>query len=313
MKSELYRKYKLLLIVFILISFGLICSCKDSGTIKEDPATVKTLVTLTSPEYSSLSEYLQFNAVTQFQRKDNIRATATGYITNVYFNPGNSIQKGSVFCTIATKEQRALEKLSATDSSLQRFQKPLQVESNASGIISAINILSGDYVNEGDAIATVLEPGSLVLNLNVPYESHNLVYVGKSCEIYLPDGRILNSQISKILPTVDPKTLSQIYLINLGNFSLPENLNVTVRIAVNQKTNALSLPTQAVQTDEEQKEFWVMKLMNDSIAVRVDVMTGTQNDSLTEIISDEISADDKIVLQGAYGLPDSSIVITTKE
>ena len=47
-------------------------------------------------------------------------------------------------------------------------------------ISSLINVLKGDYVNEGDVIAIVLEPGSLVLNLNVPYEFHNLITKGKS-------------------------------------------------------------------------------------------------------------------------------------
>ncbi|MEO8664891.1 MAG: hypothetical protein ABI462_05285 [Ignavibacteria bacterium] len=246
--------------------------------------------------------------MTQFQRKDNIRASETGYISAIYYNPGNSIRIGDIFGEITTKEQRALEKLSQTDSSLQRFQKPLPVESNASGIISVINVLSGDYVNEGDVIASVWEPGSLVLNLNVPYESHNLIFGGKPCTIYLPDGRVLQSYITKSLPTVDAKTLSQVYLINLGNISLPENLNVTVRIAVNQKSDVLTIPLKALQTDEVQQEFWVMKIVDDSVAVRIPVATGSQNDSLVEIISDAITKDDKLILEGAYELPDSSVV-----
>jgi Barrel-sandwich domain of CusB or HlyD membrane-fusion len=298
---------------FLSIIFLFLSSCKKTDEETETAGEVKALVTLTTPEYNSLSEYMEFNAVTQFQRKDNLRATATGYISSIYFNPGNSIERGEVFCSISTKEQNALRTLSETDSSLQKFQNPLTIESNATGIISTINVLNGDYVNEGDVIATVLEPGSLVLNLNVPYESHNIVTKGKACEVYLPDGKIINTYISQSLPTVDPKTLAQVYLIDMGSYSLPENLNVTVRVAVNKQTNVLSLPIKAVQTDEEQKEFWVMKLVNDSLAVQVPVITGAQNDSLIQIISDVISTDDKIILQGAYGLPDSSMVIIQKE
>jgi hypothetical protein len=310
-KTDFVNAPGLIIFIFILlISFS---ACKKTEEETENTPKVKAIVTITNPEHNSLSEYMKFNGVTQFQRRDNIRAIITGYMSAIYFNPGNSIQRGSLFGEIVTKEQRALENLSATDTTLHRFQKSLPVESNASGIISVINVLTGDYVNEGDVIATVLEPGSLVLNLNVPYEYHNLISKGKPCEVYLPDGRTINTYISKSLPTVDPKTLSQVYLINLGNYSLPENLNVTVRIAVYENMNVLTLPLQAVQTDEEQKEFWVMKIEDDSLAVRVPVFTGAQNDSLIEIISDEISADDKIVLQGAYELPDSTIVTIQKE
>jgi biotin carboxyl carrier protein len=284
-------------------------SCNKSEDVTETAPEVKVIVTVANPEYNSISEYMEFNAVTQFQRRDNLRATTTGYITAVYFNPGNSIQGGETFCSISTKEQKALQTLSETDTSLQKFQNPLTIESNATGIISTINALAGDYVNEGDVIAVVLEPGSLVLNLNVPYESHNLVTKGKACKIFLPDGKILNSYISNSLPSVDPKTLAQVYLINLAGYSLPENLNVIVRIDVNSRTNVLSLPLNAVQTDEEQKEFWVMKLTDDSLAVKVPVFTGAQNDSLIQIISNEITGEDKIILEGAYGLQDSTFVI----
>ncbi len=307
---NLYKNLTATLISVTLIFMLSVCSCKKPAIDETNNDTeIKSLVTLTHPERNTISEYMQFNGVTQFQRKDNIRATATGYISSIYFNPGNSIERGEIFCTITTKEQKALKTLSESDSTIQRFQNPLIIESNATGIISTINVLGGDFVNEGDIVATVLEPGSLVLNVNVPYEFHNLISKGKACEIYLPDGRTINTNISQSLPTVDPKTLAQVYLIDMGGYSLPENLNVTVRIAVNKQTNVLSLPIKAVQTDEEQKEFWVMKLVNDSLAVSVPVITGTQNDSLIQIISDEISIDDRIVLQGAYELPDSSLVI----
>ncbi|MCY7363468.1 MAG: HlyD family efflux transporter periplasmic adaptor subunit, partial [Ignavibacteria bacterium] len=288
----------------IIIFIVTITSCKKSNEEPVASIVVKSNVTLTKPEFNSISEYMHFNAVTEFLRRDNIRATSTGYMSSVFFNPGNSIQRGTVFCEIATKEQKALKTLSETDSTLQKFQKPLPVESNALGIISTINVLTGDYVNEGDVLATVIEPGSLVLNLNVPYEFNKYIKSGTSCEIILPDERVINANISNSLLTVDPKTMSQVFLIKMGGYSLPENLNVTVRISVNKKTNVLSLPLEAVQTDEEQKEFWVMKLVDDSLAVKFPVITGTQNDSLIEIISDDISSDDRIILQGAYELPD---------
>lgn len=290
------------------ISAGILSSCNKSDETAPTTTEVKVMVTVTKPEHNTISEYMQFNGVTKFQKKDNIRATQTGYISGINFRPGNYIQTGSVFCEIVTKEQRALRNLSDTDSSLQKFQIPLPVESNASGIISVINVLSGDFVTEGDMIATVLEPGSLVLNLNVPYEFHNLISKGKSVEILLPDGKSIISSISNSMPTVDPVTLSQVFIINLADYSFPENLIVTVRIAVDQKTNILTLPVRAVQTDEEQKEFWVMKLENDSMAVRVPIFTGTQNDTLIQIISEKITSGDRIILDGAYELPDSAIV-----
>ena len=114
--------------------------------------------------------------------------------------------------------------------------------------------------------------------------------------------------ITGAMPTVEATSQSQTFFIRLPNESLPENLNVTIRIPRRQKNNLLCVPTASIQTDEMQKEFWVMKIVNDSMAIKVNVQTGLQNDSITEIISDKISATDKIIFQGAFALADSSLV-----
>ena len=59
-------------------------------------------------------------------------------------------------------------------------------------------------------------------------------------------------------------------------------MNLLVRIPMKQKMNALCLPLGAIQTNETQDEFWVMKLSGDSVALRVPITVGSQNDSLKE-------------------------------
>jgi hypothetical protein len=88
-------------------------------------------------------------------------------------------------------------------------------------------------------------------------------------------------------------------------------MNVLVRIPMKQKLNTLCLPLDAIQTNETQTEFWVMKLVNDSLAVRVPVTVGLQNDSLKEVITG-VTIHDRIITQGAYGLGDSSLVGISK-
>jgi hypothetical protein len=61
-------------------------------------------------------------------------------------------------------------------------------------------------------------------------------------------------------------------------------------------------------TNEVLKDFWVMKIMNDSMAVKISIQKGIENDSLMEVISSDLSVGDRIITEGAYGLPDSSKV-----
>jgi multidrug efflux pump subunit AcrA (membrane-fusion protein) len=186
------------------------------------------------------------------------------------------------------------------------------VISNATGVITAINVLQGDYVSEGDILATASEPTSLIVVVNVPYENHQFAKEGSACELVLPDGKVIKTVITGMMPSVESASQSQSYFIRLPDQSLPENLNVIVRIPYKRSDNALCVVTSSVQTDELQKDFWVMKVVNDSLALRVPVQTGLHNDSLTEIISKNISLSDKVISRGGYGLTDSTVVIIKK-
>jgi hypothetical protein len=51
-----------------------------------------------------------------------------------------------------------------------------------------------------------------------------------------------------------------------------------------------------------------MKIVHDSLAVKIPVEKGIEDDSLVEIISPDLKTGDLLITEGAFGLPDSSIV-----
>jgi hypothetical protein len=55
-----------------------------------------------------------------------------------------------------------------------------------------------------------------------------------------------------------------------------------------------------------------MKIDEGDIAVKVPVTRGIENDSIAEIISSDLRINDLIISEGAYGLPDSTIVSIAK-
>ena len=297
--------------IFLMgVTFNLLFTSCNSKTADENkiPNAVQTAVTYTQPTIRDFTDYVQLNGNTQFQKKLVLRASITGYIVSMNWKTGDRISNGTLFCSIKTKEQDALKEIDSREPSLKQFQIPLNVFANASGIFTAVNYSDGDFINEGDILATITDPSSLVLVVNVPYEYHQFVYKGRSCSVKFPDGKSIRAVIQEEVPTVDAVSQTQSFLIRFpGNQLLPENMNLIVHVPIKQKQAAFSLPLEAIQTNETQDDFWVMKLVNDSLAVRVSIMVGLQNDSLREIISGVRSAD-KIILKGAYGLSDSSIV-----
>ena len=58
--------------------------------------------------------------------------------------------------------------------------------------------------------------------------------------------------------------------------NIPQNLVAKVKIVKVSKTAAATLPKNSVLSDETQSEFWVMKMINDTTAVKVPVKKGIE-------------------------------------
>ncbi|HKJ81500.1 MAG TPA: hypothetical protein VJ954_05705, partial [Ignavibacteriaceae bacterium] len=76
--------------------------------------------------------------------------------------------------------------------------------------------------------------------------------------------------------------------------------------------NTIVLPKSALNNDVTESNFWIMKLINDTTAIRVDVNKGIENDSVAQILSPKLNTTDRIILTGAYGLPDTANVEIVK-
>jgi multidrug efflux pump subunit AcrA (membrane-fusion protein) len=89
-------------------------------------------------------------------------------------------------------------------------------------------------------------------------------------------------------------------------------LNLIVKIPLKTLVNAVALPKSAVITNETESEFWVMKIINDSTAVKLDIKKGIEADSLVQIKEPVLSANDRFVTEGAYGMPDTVNILIKK-
>tara|TARA_R110002049_G_scaffold290785_1_gene474387 strand:- start:3105 stop:3338 length:234 start_codon:yes stop_codon:yes gene_type:complete len=75
---------------------------------------------------------------------------------------------------------------------------------------------------------------------------------------------------------------------------------------------ALSIPKTALQTNELLTEFWVMKVTNDSLALKQSVVPLLKNDFLVQVKSEGLKVNDLVITQGAYQMQDSTIVSAKK-
>ena len=165
---------------------------------------------------------------------------------------------------------------------------------------------------EGDQLCSTALPGSLAFIVEVPYELNRYLVAGRNYSIELPDGKKLDAVLKSRLPGVTGTSQTQRFILQpKESMNLPENLLVKVHIVKNVIDNAIFLPKSCILSDEVMKHFWVMKVVNDSLAVRVNVTQGLIRDDNIQITDPVFSSSDLILSSGNYGLGDSATILIT--
>jgi multidrug efflux pump subunit AcrA (membrane-fusion protein) len=296
--------------IFVIGLFVLLLGCahKKEEEPSEDATATITPVTVTKISEAPMAEYLDLNATSTYLLKNVIKANTNGYLKQSNAVAGKYLNTGDLLFTLKTKEAETIgNAVNSLDSSF-KFSGTITIKAPAPGFITEVNHQLGDYVQDGEQLAVMSDMKSFVFVLNLPYELRPYVLGKRDVLLTLPDGKSLRGRISSVTPIVDSSSQTQGVYIAVDQTDIPVNVLATVRIEKVAKSNAASLPKPAVLADEMQKNYWVMKLLNDSTAVRVPVTKGIETEDRVEILSPKFSTSDKFLLTGNFGLPDTAKV-----
>jgi biotin carboxyl carrier protein len=293
------------LLIWIVITS---MSCNNAPSSSEAEAKVITPVTIIPISYKPVTESIDLPAVTTFINKSIVRSTTTGTVESISITIGDNVKQDQLLYTVRTREASAISNSLKGDSTLS-FSGNINITASKEGIISSVSHQNGDYVQEGDELAVISDQNSLVFILDTPFEFVKYVEQNKTCKIQLPDNQIIIGSITGKLAEMDSQAQTVRYVIKpVFSGRLPANLNAVVKIIKGSKARATILPKSAVLANETETEFWVMKLINDTIAIKVPITKGFENSVEVEIISPEFLQTDRIILTGNYGLPDTARV-----
>lgn len=303
-------KNRLLYVLMILI----LSSC--GSNTKESQETIieaGTPVNVISPGKIELTETIELNATSSFLLKTPVKSLVNGYLRNVFIKEGDFVNKGEVLMNVITKEAQSLGNALSSIDTLIHFKNEIAISAPGSGYISMLNFQSGDYVQDGEQIALISDAKSFAFILQLPYELTSLVKTNKNIKLILPDSSILQGILEKPMPTVDAAAQTQNYIISVNTSRLiPENLLAKVIFVKSSKQNVQTLPKEAILTDETQNNFWVMKLLNDTTAIKITIRKGIETNENVEILEPQFSGKDLILVSGNYGLPDTAKIHVVK-
>jgi hypothetical protein len=300
---------RLFIQIFIFSIILTLSACRYRSTTADEQMPVVT-VKAEPIVTGTIENEISFNGSTVYLRKSQVLSPISGYVVNTRIRYGQEVQKGMVLFELKTRESKALE--SVNDSSA--ISGTVKIQADTDGFISELNINeSGVYVAEGSILCNIVNNKDLMVKLNVPYEYVSILSREKSCKIRLADNTVISGSVIRILPSVDESNQTQTVIIKPVTVRLiPENLNLLVFFIKEKHEKTMLVSKSSLMTDETQNEFWVMKIITGDTAVKIPVTKGIENDSIAEIISSDLQDNDLIISEGAYGLPDSTVVSIVK-
>ncbi|MGF7075641.1 efflux RND transporter periplasmic adaptor subunit [Mucilaginibacter sp. 3215] len=291
----------------------LLYSCKGNTQPADDTGEAETAaqtpVTVTSVADSAMVDYIDLSATSVFQQKNIVKANANGYIQKVNILPGHYVNKGEFLFSIKTKEAQSIgNSINVLDTTF-KFSGVNKIKAAGNGYVTQLNHQQGDYVQDGEQLAVISDRSSFVFVMQLPYELRSYVKNNQTVQLILPGGEKLMAQVSSSMPAVDSLSQTQGIVLKVNSANpIPENLVAKARIIKSIRPHTLSLPKSAILSNETQTEFWVMKLINPTTAVKTAITKGIEAGGRVEILTPKFSPGDKIVATGNYGLADTAKV-----
>ncbi len=299
---------KIFKIQFLFLAL-LIAGCEQKQEENAAKVLIKTPVEVTGIKLDSFVMSRTFKGVTHYLTSGDIISPIAGYITKVYVRIGDKIIKGTSLFEIETKESFVLkDKNYLDDPELKNVGKRV-ISAADFGVITVVRGEENEYVQEGTYLGSFAAPDMFAFLIEVPAELDSSIKIGKACTIRLPNGKVIKGKIANTLAIADSSSQTESYLIVPDQkMMMPARLQLKITFIDYEKNKAQSVQKEALLSDETQSEFWVMKLINDTTAIKVPVKIGMQNENYAEILEPKFSSKDRIITKGNYGLSDTAYV-----
>ncbi len=88
-------------------------------------------------------------------------------------------------------------------------EKYIEIKAERNGIVTDAQAQTGSYAPEGTALCILADAGSLVFEINVPYEQREHAKPGSRFIMELPDGTRLTATVQSPLVTMNTASQSE--------------------------------------------------------------------------------------------------------
>jgi RND family efflux transporter MFP subunit len=303
----------------------------DCGKRQETDSAPEAVVDVRTAMVRSgrLDETITVSGTTKYRVEGQIRSPIAGLITHFTLYNGDRVTRGEIVAKIRTKESQAsisgaeqLLRAATTEPQREEAQKALDlaqktvntvdIPAPTDGIFSDKAKNEQEVVAEGELIATIVDPATLLFLAQVPSSSISNIRLGQQVTMRFTTrpGKNYAGVVHRIQPEVNPgdQSIPVQVAFTTPNLDLEGSLFGEGLIAVGEHRNVLLVPKQALLKNDENNTTSLMIAGTDSLAHKVEVRVGLSTDSTVEVSSPLLSAGNLVITEGQYGLPDSTRV-----
>lgn len=319
-----------------IFGFTLLTGCHRSNKEDEEDtaaANVRVPVLVTHLAEGNIESIVTAVGSTEAIRKEKVLSPIAGIIISLKVLEGSPVHTGDVIAVLRTREsQAAIEGAQALMQSAvtarekeearraielaDSLQPQVPVRAAFDGLVATRNVTEGEMVGEQTELLTLIDPSTIVFIADVPVSDVAAIHPGLSARIgfHQLSGTDLSAIVDAVSPQADPQSQSvnvrlRFKALSSGQQqSLKANVPGTAHIITGTHRNVLLVRRSALLHDDESNIYSVVILTPDSLAKVVPVTVGVQNDSIAEIRSELLRADQEVIIRGQYALTDSTKV-----
>ncbi|MHB9012384.1 MAG: efflux RND transporter periplasmic adaptor subunit [Ignavibacteriaceae bacterium] len=312
--------------IFVLAVF--VSGCANDA--KETPAPpVVVQVKVDYVRTGTIDQTVTATGQTSVQKVFQITSPLTGVIVKFEYYNGDVIHKGDEVCLIRTKESQAAitgaelllrnavtsQQKSQAESALMSARKnsnEIKITAPFTGILTKKIKNEGEVVVEGEQIGALINDASIIFIANVPASSISKIKRGETGYLKFAsfEGKEFYGTVKRIEPSVNvsDQTIPVQIEFNGEHKIFEDALFGEASILIGKLPNQLIVPVKSVLHNDENNTNSVYLINPDSIAYSVSVDLVQRGDSTIAISSSQIKKGMAIIVEGSYGLPDSTKV-----
>jgi HlyD family secretion protein len=185
-----------------------------------------------------------------------------------------------------------------------------EIRSPIDGVVTDRPLYPGEMAAAGAPLMTIMNLARVVARTHIPGAQAALIKRGDSATIQVPGeaGSDVTGKVTVVSPALDPNSTTAQVWVEAPNPRKELKVGSTVQVTMVVETipNALVVPLSAVLTGADGTSS-VMVISPDGHAHQTTVETGVRQGNDIQITSG-LKAGEKVVTEGAYGLPDGTKV-----